>query len=111
MLTERPTAKAAAAGKALILVIGFALGWGAHALRQYQHTYTLSGLTVLEHGVQIGEYHLLINSIHRDFHTRFCEDYIPHFPNGAVITELVYEDRGGCWSISDSKLGYILARR
>jgi hypothetical protein len=98
----------------VVMVVSFYLGIGWRDLHQFRHTYILNDL-IYDGMTPDGMYamHFLDNG--RPFKTRFCSDYLPQWKVPAHIKELVYEDREDanppCWSIADSKLGYILDRR
>ena len=76
---------------------------------QYRHTYVLNDIHVIRKDDN-NKFLLAFNDTHLAFETKFCLDYIPTFEPGMVISVLVYEDRGDCWSVANHKLGYKYAK-
>ena len=91
------------------LAIGFVTGYTARELRQYSKTYVLNDLYVIRKDSD-ERFLLAFNDTHLPFEVNFCTDYKPTFQPGMMLSVLIYEDRGECWSVANQKLGYKYAR-
>lgn len=91
----------------LFLSLGTVVGYVGHDLQQFSHIYTLTDLIVTRDDGS-GQYGFRFADNHDEFTTKFCPDYRPRFFSGLKLKELVYQDRGACWDISDQKLGYVV---
>lgn len=92
----------------MTLILGVGIGYGSRDLQQFHHTYVLNDVQVLRRDSH--ELYLMQTSAHQPFEMKFCPDYTPDLDEGSLLKVIVYEDRGECKSVSDKKLGYIVAR-
>lgn len=91
------------------LVVGFVSGTTYIQVRQYHHSYIYTNVYV-KHKLTDYKYTLAFADTDDEFDTQFCNDYKPTFEEGMLIEKLEFEDRGVCWSVADTKLGYKFAR-
>lgn len=91
-----------------MLALGLTLGWSLHAAKQFNHTYVLNDVKVLER--QADNRYLLQTDHHVDFTFKTCPDSTVDWLAGSKLKVLVYEDRGSCASVSDKQLGYVVYR-
>lgn len=102
-------------GWALPLALGFCLGFLTREVSYIPSVFAHNTNQVHElRNVRIvrdiGNYEYWMQTTETPFFTRFCNDYVPQFSAGQVLTLLRYRDRGNCWSIADTHPAYLIRR-
>ena len=90
-----------------MVAFGVLAGYVIRDLKQFHHTYVLNDVSILRKDAADRYLMRVGNQI---FEMQFCSDFTPDFDPDTLLKVIVYEDRGTCQSVSDSRLGYILAR-
>lgn len=97
--------------KSRIALLFFLIGWMTASVIQYYHVYRIDDVLIIaKRNTDSGPEFDMYAPRKGEFTTRFCPDYVPPFRAGLRLEKLVYEDRGMCWSVVASKLGYIFSR-
>lgn len=90
------------------VAVAFVMGWLARGEWQNNHTYTWTGLRIIQR-YDTHNYQADLPGT-QAFLIKLCPDSVVDWDPGMTLTQLTFEDRGTCKSINDVRLGFYVKR-
>ena len=90
------------------LILAFILGWFAKGEMEFSHTYTWTGVKIIQR-YDARNYQAVLPGT-QAFLIKLCPDSTVDWDPGMTLTQLTFEDRGTCKSVNDVRLGFFVNR-